>query len=454
MAGQPGLAAILAGPPEEAGPWRYWAEAVQRNIAGLSPGIQARTAASPVSPAEAAETTGTAWTAIRHILFRVLALPLAVVLAGRIGAAFRLAAERGVGAARIETLLFDATIGETSPGERGGHGEPGEVVRLRVRLLPWRSAPVQAWSRLRLRSTTLAVRLLRSGWPGRPAGYSGVQVPGAASLDAGGISWTPPLDSPGDAWWDRQRQIPVAGIMRASRIQADRPWERILAASLGPAAAGRIEWVRLAADQVRAVHSGDRGVELIAAPAWGRPLAGYYRRPEPSLTAGVPELVSGPAGPVSSRRPGPRVRHVIGRAVPTSAGPCMNVSGESRAGRGATLLAVGDLARGRPLVVVLQAEPADGQGTGTVRRYDLADKLRLATSLLDDGVPAVLILPALPVRLAREVALIVTAFAETPGRSAEDIQVALLRPLREAIMRQVEPSVLDDIILFLNARYA
>jgi hypothetical protein len=132
----------------------------------------------------------------------------------------------------------------------------------------------------------------------------------------------------------------------------------------------------------------------------------------------------------------------------------MNVSGKSRAGHDAKLLAARDLTRGRPLVVVLQAEPADGEGAGAARRYDLADKLRLATDLLDDGVPAVLVLPALPARIAREVALIVTSYADTPGRSAEDVQVDLLRPLRAAITRQVEPAVLDDVILFLNARYA
>ena len=456
VVGQPGLAAVLAGPPEDAGSWRYWAEAVQRNIGGLTPVIQAGTGSSPIASAEAPEATGTARDAnkvmaIRRAVFRVLALPLAVVMVGRIRTAFRLAAECGVGAARIETLLFDATIGAAVPGEPGGLGE---MVRLRVRLRPWRSAPVPAWLRLRLRAISLAVRWLKSGWPERTVGYSGFLVPEAASPDAGSISWTSPLDSPRGTWWDQQRPSPIAGTVRTSRNQTGQPWERLLAASLGPAAAGRIEWVRLAGDQVRAVHSGNLGAELMAAPAWSRPFAGYYRRPEPSLTAGVPELVSGLAGPASSGRPGPLVRHVIGRAVRTSAGPCMNVSGKSRAGRDAKLLAARDLTRGRPLVVVLQAEPADGEGAGAARRYDLADKLRLATDLLDDGVPAVLVLPALPARIAREVALIVTSYADTPGRSAEDVQVDLLRPLRAAITRQVEPAVLDDVILFLNARYA
>jgi hypothetical protein len=452
-AGHPELAAIMAGPPDEAGPWRYWAAAVQRNTGDLKPANRAGNSASPAAAGEASAAPRMArdtkaGTAVRRAVFRVLALPLAVVVFGRIRTAFRLAAEHGVGAARIETLLFAAAIGGSSPGE------PGGMVRLRVRLRPWRSAPVRTRSRLRLRAIALVVRLLRSGWPGRPAGYSGSLAPSAASPDGADISWAPPLQSPRGAWWDRQGQTPVAGTIRTSRIQAGQPWERILAASLDPAAAGRIEWVRVAADQVPAVHSGGHGAELIAPPAWDRPLAGYYRRPEPALTPGVSGLVSDLAGPASARRSGPRVRHVIGRAVRTSAGPCMNVSGEPRARRGGTLLAAGQLTRGRPLVVVLQAEPADGEGTGAVRRHDLADRIRLANALLDDGVPAVLVLPALPDRYASEVARTVAAFADAPGLSGEDIQAALLRPLRAALAGHTGPAALDDIILFLNARFA
>ena len=172
-------------------------------------------------------------------------------------------------------------------------------------------------------------------------------------------------------------------------------------------------------------------MELIASPVRDRPLAGA----------------------ASSHDPGPRVRHVIGRAVRTSAGPFMNVSGESRLGRGATLLAVKDLTRQHPMVVVLQAQPADEEGAGAVQHYDLEDKVRLAMALLDDGIPAVLILPVLPARLAREVARLVTAFADAADRSGQDVRATLLRPLRAAITHHVEPAVLDDIILLLNARY-
>jgi hypothetical protein len=449
----PGLAAILAGPPDKVGSWQYWAQAAQRSIGDLFPAMQAGTGSSSVSPVEVPEPTATARnvpdaTAILRAVSGILALPLVVVLAGRTRAAFRLAAGRGVGAVPVETLIFDATIGEAAPAGTD------DMVRLRVRLRPWRSAPVQAWSRLRLRAITLAVWLLRFGWPRQPTGYSGFLAPQVEPSDEGGISWTPRLDSPRGTWWEPRRQAPVAGTIRTSRSQAGQPWERILATSLGPAAAGRIEWVRLTADQVRPLDSGHSGAELIAAPGWDRALAEYYRRPESSADPGVARIVADRAGPASSGVRGPRVRHVVGRAVRTSAGPCMNVSGDSGPGRAAYLLAAGDLIRDHPLVVVLQTEPAGEEGVGTVRPYDLADKLRLATALLEDSVPAVIVLPTLPAYLAREVARIVTAFADAPGLSGKDVGVTLLRPLRTAIAPHVEPGVLDNIILFLNAGYA
>lgn len=132
----------------------------------------------------------------------------------------------------------------------------------------------------------------------------------------------------------------------------------------------------------------------------------------------------------------------------------MDVSGGSRSGtiRDGTLLPVAGLTRGRPTVIVLQAEPADDEVAGTGRHHDLADKLRLATALMDDAVPGVLILPELPASLASEVARVVNAFADAPSPAGEYIQAGLLRPLRELIARRAKPAVLDDVILFLNAR--
>lgn len=457
----PGVAAVLAGAPGDAGAWRFWAEALQRHLEDPAAALQAGRvpvgasiapfAVPAAEPEPARPARGAApVTLIRRALCLVVALPLAALLAGRIRTALRLAAERGIGAARLETLTFEAAIGEAvsgqgeaSSGQETGSGqtpagsgqaaaaEPssggsGHTVRLGVRLLPWRAAPVGAWSRWRLRALDPTLRLLRRGRPRRPTGYSGSLESGA-----GTIGWTPPLDSPPDSWWECREQVPVPGTIRTSRSRAGQPWERILAASLGPAAAGRIEWVRLAADEVLAADSGGRGTELMVAQAEG-----------PLAAAAAPGIR------------GPRVRYVTGRAVRTSMGPCMNLSGELRPGRGMALRTAEDLARRQPMVVVLQAEAAGREAAGAVGHDDLEDKMQLAMALLEDGVPAVLILPVLPAGLIREVRRLVTAFAEADGRSGPQIRATLVRPVRAAIARGAGPAVLDDVIVFLNGRYA
>jgi hypothetical protein len=130
----------------------------------------------------------------------------------------------------------------------------------------------------------------------------------------------------------------------------------------------------------------------------------------------------------------------------------MDVSGEpgARTPPRGSLISVADLTEGHPLGVVLQAEPADEESSDAVRRDGLTGKLQLAMALLDDGIPAVLILPELPVSAAREVARTVTAFADAADLSAANIRAALLRPLREVIARHVEPRVLDDVIVLVN----
>jgi hypothetical protein len=129
------------------------------------------------------------------------------------------------------------------------------------------------------------------------------------------------------------------------------------------------------------------------------------------------------------------------------------VRGTAQPARGGTLLTITDLARGRPLVVVLEAEPVGSEDVGLARNDDLGDKLRLAAALTEGGVPAVLVLPPLPASCAHEVARTVAEFADAPGRSGQSIRVALLRPVREAIAGYVEQTVLDDVILFLNGRH-
>jgi hypothetical protein len=425
--------ALLEDPPQDAGPWRQWAQAVHRQLAGPAPVPEPGSGASSASSAQAVPPAGDASdgreaAAILRAPREALGILLGLLSAGDARAASRLAAERGIGAVPLAALTFDATVGEAALGG------PTEYVRLSVRLRPWQSIPARGPSRVQLMAISLAVRQLQSGWPGQPAGYSGLLVEGAAPGEPGSIRWTPPYEPPADAWWERPREAAVAGTLHAGRDQGAQLWERILAASFGPAAAGRIEWVRSCAGQARPRHIQGSGAQLIAPPAWDRVLGERYLRPKPSADLAV------------------CVRHVIGRAVQASAGPCMDVSGESaaRAAPGARLLGVADLTRGRPLGVVLQAEPAGEESSDAVRRDGLTGKLRLATALVDDGVPVVLILPELPVSAAREVSRVVTAFADAPDPTAQDIRVALLRPLREVIERHVEPRALDDVILFLN----
>jgi hypothetical protein len=132
----------------------------------------------------------------------------------------------------------------------------------------------------------------------------------------------------------------------------------------------------------------------------------------------------------------------------------MDVRGAAQPACGGTLLTVTELARGHPLVVVLEAEPVGGDDVGIARTDDLADKLRIAGALIEDGVAAVLVLPPLPASCVHEVTRTVATFADGPGLSGGSIRGALVRPVRQAIAWHTGPAVLDDIIVFLNARHS
>jgi hypothetical protein len=158
------------------------------------------------------------------------------------------------------------------------------------------------------------------------------------------------------------------------------------------------------------------------------------------------------------------IHHVIGRAVTTAAGPCMDVSGEPAgvpsavSGSSAAastpgaewLLGARDLKVRQPGIVILQAEPVALAIAGfpLTPPDDQPEKLALAAELAQDGVPAVLVLPVLPDSIADEIARAVAAHA---GRYEGGHQAdALLTRLRAIITPQVPPPVLDDIVLFLN----
>ena len=440
--GNPPLAAPPAGTPEGADPWQYWAQTLRRVTgdlpeAGQASAVTSATSSMTPTPAVLAGAAS-AVLAVLRVLLGVLAAILTVVLAGDARAAFRLAVGRGIGTARPELLLFDATVSpvvDAAPAH-----DRRDAVRLLVRPRPWRSVPLpRTRSRLWLRAVTLAVRLLRFGR--RPDGYRGLLAAAADDLEPASVAWTPQLDTPGSAWWGQPQQATAAGTIRTVPDQAARPWERILAACLGPGAAGRIEWIRLGTGQAGPAPSDlGRGAELIAPPAWERLLGEHYRHPAPSADR------SGDL-PV-------RVRHVIGRAVKTSAGPCMDVRGTAQPARSGTLLTVTELARGHPLVLVLQTEPVSGEDASAARNDDLADKLRLAAALIEDGVAAVVALPPLTPSCVHEVTRTVAKFADAPGLSGGSVRAALLRPLRQAVAGYAEPAVLDDVIMFLNGRHS
>jgi hypothetical protein len=143
-----------------------------------------------------------------------------------------------------------------------------------------------------------------------------------------------------------------------------------------------------------------------------------------------------------------RLRHAVGRALATSAGPRLDVSGEATAISSANqLLDAEHLVRERPALVVLQAEPTD-ELVDLSLQDDLPERLALAADLIEAGVPAVLVLPALPIDLARTAMETTAAYAASP--QIEDARL-LRAQLRRALNPHVEPAVLDDLVLFVNS---
>ena len=95
------------------------------------------------------------------------------------------------------------------------------------------------------------------------------------------------------------------------------PWERILNETLRPAGADLIEWTRYVRRGVEPfpAHS-PTAVALDAAGEWRRYLTDVYQSAPPQLTKADNSAI--------------RVRHVIGRAVTTSAGPQIDVANADR----------------------------------------------------------------------------------------------------------------------------
>jgi hypothetical protein len=100
-----------------------------------------------------------------------------------------------------------------------------------------------------------------------------------------------------------------------------------------------------------------------------------------------------------------------------------------------------------PALIVLQAEPTDVSVDGALTD-DGPEKLTLASDLIEAGVPAVMVLPALTLEQAHMVWGQLDAFrsgAATPDRLA-GYWVALRAQLRP----HVAAGVLDDLVLITN----
>jgi hypothetical protein len=346
----------------------------------------------------------------------------------------RLAAGRGVGAARLRTLVFTTVFDAPDLNPRGS---------LYVTLRPWRTAPPRVRAALCFLIPIVALaRLFRGRMSGYPGFLDDVRAPTPLPSLPGR-----PTASP--AWWHKGRGTAL-GVIRTPYEHLRVPWERALAASLGPDAAGRVEWVRLvvnredaslvqrkikeAQERITELLARDvTGVDLDAPTAWRRALPQHHPLLRPAGIA---------------------VRHVIGRAVATSAGPVMSVTGEASSGTTASaepmeFLGVRELTLPAPGIVVLQAEPTASDTIGATPPDDQAEKLKLAAELAQDGIPAVILLPVVPGSIAVELAQVIIAHAKDQ-RGVDPL--TLLRQLRAAITPHVPPQVLDDVILILNER--
>jgi hypothetical protein len=132
-----------------------------------------------------------------------------------------------------------------------------------------------------------------------------------------------------------------------------------------------------------------------------------------------------------------RVLHVVGRPMPTRSGPRIQVATDgydssaamskmsSRAG--GELVSAGDLAQpalrlmGR--LVVLQAKPSAEVWSREIARNEVAILRNLAAEALTGGVPAVLVLPALPPDLMETVVRHVAgALKQKPRRQPDDLK--------------------------------
>jgi hypothetical protein len=350
--------------------------------------------------------------------------------------------------------------------------------------------PLRRWPRLL--ATTLAMSLAsafrrksrrRNGYNGSftTVGAAAAEV---AAASEGAIRWNGDGPEADADWWSG----PTTGLIVTLPADAPQPWERILSSSLGPHAAGQIEWRRqMFVDAVpsgvypRRAFSGERpygvhdgtGVLLDASSNWVPLFADAYPATEGQLV---------------------QVRHAIGAAVSTSAGTRLQVTAGPSANAG-QLLGPEELRVGDPSLIIIQAEPVaaysrsespadlrggaspDSSATQEEGRQiadrilqsasefidrqaalELEAQLALAIDLiLSTAASAVMLLPALPadtylqLQLGRAIARYASNTGSYVASRPPDprwLQAELRSLLRPTVRRRT----LDDIVLFQNIK--
>jgi len=443
-ASQPDVGAALSGPAAEAGPWRYWAELLPRLITkepswvpvvGTVVFAAARVAswllrafiicAEIVGLALAGWAVPAIFTIGVPSLIGLLVLGVVVTGNWRLRSVFRVADGRGVGAFRSATIGFTALV---RPASADRH-----LLQLWAHVRELELAPPWRWPRLAL--LTLVGGLAGPFRRRAQNGYS-------ADYDTS-LSWESGPPAADAAWWSRGS---APGVLILAAADAGQPWERMISASLGHEAASRVVWYRRGSASVRPPlpwwlawvpaswrsAPGRCKAEFTAPPEWGLPLADYY-------------II---ANYLRSELPRPvRARHAIGRAVSTSAGPRLDISGErATSGSARDLLGIEELTSNAPALLVLQAEPVSDEATGELD--DLMEKLALAVDVsLACPTCDVLIVPAIPARFAESVTQAIVRHADT--RQRRDPRL-LQADLRRILGSGMPPAALDDLVLFKN----
>jgi hypothetical protein len=389
------------------------------------------------------------------------------------GAAAALTAVGGAAARRwrhgsLRRLARSAAVGAAFPPSSlefsvlvlpGVHRDEPQVSLWTHLRWPWTAPPRQRLAIAGTALATLAAEARISVGRGRSdgGGYHGSLAQGTTGGQS--VRWA--LNNPeADAgWWSGPA---AAGLIVSPPSEAAWPWERILTASLGPPAAGQVEWRRqvyVRTDQEQmfglnrsgavsyAAHQGQE-VSLYASAAWTPVYADHYG--PPAAPASESPASQAEAGQVRAQ-----VRHAIGAAVTTVAGPRIQVDAQP-GDDGTRLLGAEELRFGDPSLIIIQAEPGSTLADSPQAADELTVQLQLAVDLImSAAAPAVLLLPALRPEHIAPTAGAIARYAAAAGRAAPAARPdprKLQAELRALLRPDVPPALLDDIVLFTNDR--